>query len=273
MAAGQGGHRHPEHDRLVRALRGWYTTSYPAMGYHTERRGYGYYTVNSRIPGGLASRVLLRDVAPEQVPECLADARRYFGDAPAAVVVDDRQVDAQLGPALLAAGCAREGTLVYLAHVGPLPRVPGVPGLMVEPVDEANLGDYCVTKRKGFAGDEAEPPAEAVEVELAFRRAEMAGEGRFLLARLDGEPAAIVAWYEGSDRSLFLLATRVPFRGRGIARWLLGHVLADAEARGCRSVIINADPDDTPIQLYRRLGFADEVGWQRRYALPPTGLG
>ena len=82
MAAGQGGHRHPEHDRLVRAVRGWYATSYPAMGYHTERRRYGYYTVNPRIPGGFASRVVLRDVAPEQVPECLADARRYFVDAP-----------------------------------------------------------------------------------------------------------------------------------------------------------------------------------------------
>ncbi len=181
MAAGQGADRHPEHDCLVQAVRGWYTTSYRAMGYHTERRRYGYYTVNRRIPGGFASRVVLRDVAPEQVPDCLADARRYFGDAPVAVVVDDRRVDAQLAPALLAVGCAREGALVYLAHVGPLPPVPAVPGLTVEPVDEANLRDYCVTKRKGFAGDEAEPPAEAVEIELAFRRAEMPGEGRFLL--------------------------------------------------------------------------------------------
>jgi ribosomal protein S18 acetylase RimI-like enzyme len=88
-----------------------------------------------------------------------------------------------------------------------------------------------------------------------------------MLGRLEGEPAGIIGWYEGEDRHIFLLATRVPFRKRGIGRYLLCAALRDAYARGARSVIISADPDDTPVQLYRRLGFTDEVYWRDRYEL------
>jgi ribosomal protein S18 acetylase RimI-like enzyme len=262
------GMRHPEHDRLVEVVRTWYSRSYPAMGYLREARRFGVYTRNPRVPGGMANGALLRGVAAGQVPALLADLRDYFGGGPVSLVVDDRRADALLGPALVAAGCSRGAAQAHLAHVGPAPESPAIPGLTIEPATEANLRDYAITKLEGFADGEAEPADEAVRNELAFRRAEMGGEGRFLLARLAGEPAAIVAWYEGEDRSIFLLATRVPFRGRGIARALLCHVLAEASARGCRAVIINADPDDTPIRLYRRLGFTDEVYRRRGYRLP-----
>ncbi len=58
-------------------------------------------------------------------------------------------------------------------------------------------------------------------------------------------------------------------RQRGIARHLLAQVIADAYDSGARSVIINTDPQDTPIQWYRREGFKDEVYWYRRYVLEP----
>jgi hypothetical protein len=35
-------------------------------------------------------------------------------------------------------------------------------------------------------------------------------------------------------------------------------------------VIITADEADRPIQLYRRLGFTDEVYWRGTYVLDPT---
>jgi GNAT superfamily N-acetyltransferase len=124
-----------------------------------------------------------------------------------------------------------------------------------------------VTKLQGFASSDEPPSSDAVMAGVALRRAELAGEGRFMLARLAGEPAAIIGWYEGEDRYIFLLATRVPFRNRGIARYLLCQALREAYRHGARSVIINADPADTPIQLYRRLGFTDEVYWYDCYEL------
>jgi ribosomal protein S18 acetylase RimI-like enzyme len=63
------------------------------------------------------------------------------------------------------------------------------------------------------------------------------------------------------------LATRVPYRGRGIAQALLAAYIDDSAERGCRSVMINADEDDWPVGLYRKIGFSDEVLFHSRYVL------
>ena len=63
---------------------------------------------------------------------------------------------------------------------------------------------------------------------------------------------------------IFNLATRVPMRNQGLARILLCGAIADV-ASGPHGVMINTDPDDTPINWYRRLGFDDEIYWIRNY--------
>jgi ribosomal protein S18 acetylase RimI-like enzyme len=238
------------------------------MGYQTEERPFGFYMRNVKLAGGSFNQVTLRDVSPEQVPVLLADLRSFFGDGFIRILIDDRQTAERLRPALLAAGCNHGGAETYLAHVGPVPPYADpVPSLTIEAVDETNLETYVVTKQRGFAGTGEAPPSDAVANDVALRRAELAGEGRFILARMEGEPAGIIGWYEGEDRHIFLLATRVPFRNRGVARYLLCEALHAAHAHGARSVIINADPDDMPVSLYRRLGFVDEVYWRDRYEL------
>jgi ribosomal protein S18 acetylase RimI-like enzyme len=102
-----------------------------------------------------------------------------------------------------------------------------------------------------------------LDAELVVRRAEMAGQGRALAARLDGEVVAVAAFYEGDDRFIFVLGTRVPFRHLGIGRALLARVVHDPAASRCRSAMINADEGGRPEALYRRLGFTDEVHWRR----------
>lgn len=153
----------------------------------------------------------------------------------------------------------------HLAHVGPRPEQVRRSDVTVEVVTPDTLLDYVMVKLKGFANSEDAPPAEDVEKELAVRRRELASIGRFLIARVGADAAAILGYYDGSDRLIFNLATRTPFRMRGIARDLLCEVVADSYEQGCRSVIINTDPNDTPIQWYRRLGFTDEVYWRRSY--------
>ena len=54
---------------------------------------------------------------------------------------------------------------------------------------------------------------------------------------------------------------------QGIARRLLCDAVAEGYARGCRSVLINTDEKDTPTELYRRLGFTDEIYWTQEYVL------
>ena len=256
--------RHPEHDRLTETIRGWYIQSAPEMGYHVEERRSGWYMRNVRAPdtGGY---VTVRHLRPMEVPALLADLRNYYGSGPVHIYIDNRDLNSVLGRVLVTAGCALGSAVVYLAHVGPVPEAPPVPGMTLEAVTPANLGEWTVTREKGFADSEEEPDPDTVQAGVALRRAEMNGAGRFLLARVDGEPAGIIGFYEGEDRFIFQLATRLPFRNRGIARWLLCHVLAEGYAEGCRSVVINTDPADTPIQIYRRLGFTDEVYWRQHY--------
>src|SRR5437763_12174214 len=113
--------RHPQHDLLAHAVRSWYTSSAPEMGYQTEERPFGFYMCNVKLAGGSFNQVTLRDVSPEQVRVLLADLRSYFGDGLVHILIDDRQTAERLRPALLAAGCAHGGAETYLAHVGPVP--------------------------------------------------------------------------------------------------------------------------------------------------------
>lgn len=185
---------------------------------------------------------MLRGATPATVPELLDDLHARYGQHPVLLLVDDPVADATLGPALVVAGCVRGAAETFLAHVGPIPSTAAVPDMAVEAVDERNLADWVETKLKGFASSEAEPDEGEVRRGMELRRAEMAGEGRFFLARVGGAPAAILGLYDGQDCLIFLLSTRVPFRGRGIAKSLLRGALSDGYTKGCRSVLINADP-------------------------------
>ena len=123
-----------------------------------------------------------------------------------------------------------------------------------------------LAKLKGFANSEADPSPDQIEAGLDLRRTELDEDGRFLMACVGNEPASVIAWYEGQDRILFHLATRVPFRNRGIAKYLLCHVLNETYESGRRSIMLYADASDTPQGLYRRLGFVDEVYWKLHFS-------
>jgi ribosomal protein S18 acetylase RimI-like enzyme len=260
--------RHAEHDRLSEEVRSWYRTSTPDLGYHVTQRRFGSYRRHAEDPD--SGLIIVDAMTPDEVPEFLADATSYFGSRVVNIWLDDKKRDAALGPALIAAGVSADKANIYFAHVGPRPERFQMPGITVERVTADTLMDYMLVKLKGFANSEDAPQSEEVEKEVAVRQSELANMGRFLIARVNDEPAAILGYYDGSDRLIFNLATRTPFRMRGIARHLLCQVVADSYDRGCRSVVINTDPDDTPVQWYRRLGFADEVYWRRSYRFEPA---
>lgn len=259
---------HPEHDRLREEVRSWYRTSWPQLGYHVEHRRFGYYRRHAEHPDpGL---IIIETLAVDEVPEFLADASSYLDNRPASIWFEDKDLDRTLGPALVAAGCVIDKANVHLAHVGPCPDRVQLPGVTVEPVTADTLMDYVQVKLKGFANSQDDPPGKSIDEELSLRKPEFESIGRFLLARIGDEPAAILGYYDGADRMIFNLATRKPFRMRGIARQLLCGAVAESYDQRCRSVIINTDPADTPIQWYNRLGFTDEVYWRRAYLFDPA---
>lgn len=160
--------------------------------------------------------------------------------------------------------------MLYLAHWGDLPRVESVNDLTIEYVTHDTARDYEVVRAKSFADSEEEPDGGEVTANSAAFSADLDGSSQLLLARIGDEPVSIAGWYEGDDRLIFHLATRLPFRHRGIARYLLSHIVRETYEQGRRSVTIFSDPEDSPIHFYRRLGFTEEVYWQARYVYTPT---
>ena len=241
----------------------WYTRSVPQMGFYVQERRFGFYQ-RQKDTGRV--RATVRHLPAEDVPRFLEDLREYSCQEEITFHVDNRELDERIGPILLESGCIPDVAEVFLAHTGGMPLLASEPeDLSVEAVNADTIEEAVRTERKGFADSEAEPDAQELRQRLTLRRAEMGGQGRFLLARIAGEPASTLAFYEGEDRFVHHLATRVAFRKQGIATRLLWEVLAGARERGCRSTIISAAEKGRPVGLYRCLGFTDEVYWRREY--------
>ena len=82
-------------------------------------------------------------------------------------------------------------------------------------------------------------------------------EAHFFMLWDDAAPVAFFSSWPGVDgvgmvEDLFTLPSH---RERGLARALIHHCVADARARGARSVLIGAEIDDTPKQIYAAIGF------------------
>jgi GNAT superfamily N-acetyltransferase len=80
---------------------------------------------------------------------------------------------------------------------------------------------------------------------------------RVRVARDEGVDCGVFTSWDGVDRmgmveDLFVLPEH---RGRGVARALVRRAVADARERGAQSVLSGALVDDTPKDLYRRMGF------------------
>lgn len=256
--------RHPEHDRLREEIISWYRTSAPSIGCYIERRRFGFYRRSTADPD--SARLIVEGATPDDAAALLSDAADYFGDCEINIWIDDHATDTVLGPALVQAGCIRDQPTIYLAHTGPVPRVSMRAGISIVEVTAATLSEFVNVKLKAFGNSEEEPAPHRIIEETAVRSAESNGGARHFIARVDGEAAAVLGYYEGDNRLIFNLATRVPMRNQGLARILLSGAIADAGERGCRSVMINTDPEDTPINWYRRLGFDDEIYWVRNYS-------
>jgi GNAT superfamily N-acetyltransferase len=264
--------RHPAHDELVVEVSSWYREPTPEMGYDLVEGRFGWF--NRPTSTGRGRGTVRSGVAAADVDALVAEAQDTIAADSLELACDDRATAAELGPALEERGFEPGLATVFLAYVGePGHFVSGGPdGLAIGDVarDGEELMVWGTAKIQAFADSEAPPVLEALERELAVRRAEMAGQARTSAARLGGEVAAICAFYEGIDRFVFLLGTRIPFRRRGIGRALLRYVVHGAAALGCRSVVINGDEGGRPAALYQRLGFTDEVHWRRSWARHST---
>ena len=263
--------RHQAHDELVAEVARWYREPTPEMGYDLVEGRCGWF--NRPTSTGRGRGTVRPGLGAGEVDALVAEAQELIAVESMELMCDDRATAAELGPALEARGFDAGTATVFLAYVGRSEEFDGdgPDGLAIGDVspDGDELKVWATVKLQAFADSEDPPAPEAVAGELAVRRAEMAGQARALVARLEGEVVATCGFYEGADRFVFVLGTRLPFRHRRIGHALAAHVVDGAAALGCRSVVINGDEGGRPAALYQRWGFTDEVGWQRSWTRHP----
>ena len=97
---------------------------------------------------------------------------------------------------------------------------------------------------------------------------------RYWLAYLDGHPRSYLSSWGGVAGVGLVedLFTHPEYRHRGLATALIHHCVADSRAQGAESVIITADPADTPKLMYADLGF-EPVALQSSYTKEIKGQG
>ena len=80
---------------------------------------------------------------------------------------------------------------------------------------------------------------------------------RYWLAYLDGHPRSYFSSWAGVDGigQVEDLFTHPEYRHRGLATALVHRCVAESRALGAESVIITADPDDTPRLMFSAMGF------------------
>lgn len=222
-----GNARHPEHDAVSREVRSWYTTAVPEIGLDGAAYWFGF----ACMIGADRARVVLSIADPAEVPDALGDARSACAADSLTIMVDDRCRAARLDAALRAYGCAYDESTTYLALTGPMVSpAPGPEQLEVAGIGIAELETWAQVKLQSFADSEDAPAADAVTAEVEVRRRELP-LAEYQPGIVDGQPAAVLAHYPGTDDLVFILGTRTPYRHRGIARAMLAR-WASAAAGG-----------------------------------------
>ncbi len=118
----------------------------------------------------------------------------------------------------------------------------------------ADLRGFVLAQRQGFNPQDATPPGQADEDEL--RRNLRANGWQAYLALLDGEPAGAALCFPPIDGICEVagVATRPPFRRRGIASHLTWLATHNAFARGAQAACLTAE-DEQAGQVYQRAGY------------------
>ena len=168
--------------------------------------------------------------------------------------LDDERDGSRIAMGLAALGYTAEHSAMHALRREP--DRPGSPGSAEElTFDQARPFAVEVYRRELAASDAA-----TIERFADFRQVvQRAANGRFFAQRVEGRIAGLCELYlvEGVAQ-IEHVDTLAEFRGRGIARTVISRAVAEARAGGAELVLIEADLDDWPKELYRRLGF-DEI--------------
>lgn len=181
------------------------------------------------------------------------------------IQVFDERDGARLAPDLAGAGYSPEHNASMALRRGP-DRAPSL-----EAVEELGHSDVRPFLLEVYRRSLPDSEQHLVEAFADFRRAVQRAVGtRFFAQRIDGGVAGLCELYVLDDiAQVEHVDTLSEFRGRGVARNVVLRATHEARAAGADLVLIEADLDDWPKQLYRRFGF-DEIGRSWAFTRAPA---
>jgi len=215
----------------------------------------------------------VRAATPEAIVRLLERADREFAHCRHRLVRLDADTPPVVEAMLVVRGYRREATVLLLLE-GDLSG--DAPAHEISPIeDEAGWQAHARLKQ----ADWDEVAASKGLRDVAHVGAQMARVDRaksppatWWLAYVDGTPCGYVASFPGDDGvgqvdDLYVVPA---LRRRGVATALIHRAVASCRAAGAGPVVIAADVDDTPKQMYVALGFRP-VGVAQKYTLRLSG--
>jgi ribosomal protein S18 acetylase RimI-like enzyme len=181
-------------------------------------------------------------------------------------VFDERDGE-RIAPELAAAGYSAEHSATMALRRGP-DRLPSLDA--VEELDHPDVRPFLLEIYRRSLPD---AERHLVEVFADFRRVVQRAVGaRFFAQRIDGGVAGLCELYVLDDiAQVEHVDTLAEFRGRGVARNVVLRAVHEARDAGAGLILIEADLDDWPKELYRRFGF-DEIGRSWAFTRVPAGI-
>jgi ribosomal protein S18 acetylase RimI-like enzyme len=189
------------------------------------------------------------DVAAVELVEELEPIFAARGLAHRKVSMDDVLGD-RLAPEFRRLGWKGEELLV-MPHSGAMPDVDTSRVDEVEPSQLEPIWAEGMRSSPDVLGDET-----VRQLMAAQHRRRLAVDVRYFAARADGEIASYCELFSdertGQIESVMTLER---FRGRGLAKAIVTHSLAESRTAGHDLTFLLAEADDWPKELYRKLGF------------------
>lgn len=262
-----------------------------------ERTVTRFWSIGGEVRDGSGCRVVRHASAPDDPlgnftcavrdERCLTDllAPDTRDDAARSRVLIDRDTPAAVEARLALDGWEAHHQLQLVLPADVAVRPPGAVQVAPAPDDaawDAIHGLFRIDHLEEDRRHGVDPrPPSATRAAVALRRS-MAPEVRYLLAEADdparpsnadaGPLGSIAVWV--SDDGIGLIEdvfVHPDARGAGLGTNLLRFAVHEARANGAREILIGAEVDDTPKQLYVRFGFRPAA--VLRSYLRPTGDG
>jgi ribosomal protein S18 acetylase RimI-like enzyme len=216
----------------------------------------------------LVRRARLREETIDEALEAFATPLRAVGARHLQLTLDGADVPDVVAPLLRRRGFVRD-RLLAMTLDGPLlrPRAPGV--LLRRVPEEAPWESFSFAMDRMNREEAWYAPSVSMEIVGSMRAKSERGALDVFVAERDRRVVGTVglAMHRGVA-SIFSVGTLPEARRRGVGRTLVIDAVERAQAAGADLVYLIARADDSPKDMYRKLGFHAELGFDVWLRLP-----